>query len=336
MPTLREARISLPGARPAGAPSSSIETRTRSVKAASDGATVRRTDCRATRRSTISTRPEKETTSGRLSRGAPTTKSARIQTMVQPIPIARPNIPIARPARPLPATSPVRNSAAPRQMTADHCHGLPSANQAAIPDPRPTTSHGGSWARSASSRLSSRSFHALRRAFQKPRACCGRGAPAMLGALIHCITACIRRESALERKRQNTGARQRRNSGRYALCALADRIPAYRWSADRPVQLAICADHGGKFLLRIEDTDKARSTTEAIDAILDGMRWLGLDWDGHEYYQSQFWSRHADIAHRLLERGAAYRCFMNSGGAGGSARSGAARAQAVPDQQPVA
>ena len=68
--------------------------------------------------------------------------------------------------------------------------------------------------------------------------------------------------------------------------------------------------HGGKFLLRIEDTDKARSTGEAIDAILDGMRWLDLDWDGHEYYQSQFWARHAEIAHRLLERGAAYRCYM--------------------------
>jgi glutamyl-tRNA synthetase len=68
--------------------------------------------------------------------------------------------------------------------------------------------------------------------------------------------------------------------------------------------------HGGKFLLRIEDTDKARSTREAIDAILDGMRWLDLDWDGHEYYQSQFWARHAEIAHRLLERGAAYRCYM--------------------------
>jgi glutamyl-tRNA synthetase len=40
------------------------------------------------------------------------------------------------------------------------------------------------------------------------------------------------------------------------------------------------------------------------------MRWLGLDWDGHEYYQSQFWSRHAEVAHRLLERGAAYRCYM--------------------------
>ena len=67
---------------------------------------------------------------------------------------------------------------------------------------------------------------------------------------------------------------------------------------------------GGKFLLRIEDTDRARSTKEAIDAIIDGMRWLGLDWDGHEYYQSQFWARHAEIAHRLLERGAAYRCYM--------------------------
>ena len=69
--------------------------------------------------------------------------------------------------------------------------------------------------------------------------------------------------------------------------------------------------HGGKFLLRIEDTDRARSTKEAIDAILDGMRWLGLDWDGHEYYQSQFWARHAEVAHRLLERGAAYRCWMS-------------------------
>ena len=61
--------------------------------------------------------------------------------------------------------------------------------------------------------------------------------------------------------------------------------------------------HGGKFLLRIEDTDKARSTKEAIDAIIDGMQWLNLDWDGHEYYQSQFWARHAEVAHKLLERG---------------------------------
>jgi len=70
--------------------------------------------------------------------------------------------------------------------------------------------------------------------------------------------------------------------------------------------------HGGKFLLRIEDTDRARSTREAIDAILDGMRWLGLNWDGHEYYQSQFWARHAEVGNRLLETGHAYRCYLSA------------------------
>jgi glutamyl-tRNA synthetase len=68
---------------------------------------------------------------------------------------------------------------------------------------------------------------------------------------------------------------------------------------------------GGKFVLRIEDTDRARSTDAAIAAILDGMRWLGLDWDGHEYYQSQFWARHAEVAHELLARDHAYRCWMS-------------------------
>ena len=68
--------------------------------------------------------------------------------------------------------------------------------------------------------------------------------------------------------------------------------------------------HGGKFLLRIEDTDKARSTQAAIDAILDGMKWLGLDWDGEEYFQSQFAERHAEVAHELLARGHAYKCWM--------------------------
>ncbi|HEX6376451.1 MAG TPA: glutamate--tRNA ligase [Allosphingosinicella sp.] len=70
--------------------------------------------------------------------------------------------------------------------------------------------------------------------------------------------------------------------------------------------------HNGRFLLRIEDTDKARSTQPAIDAILEGMRWLGLDWDGHEYYQSQFWARHAEVANALLARGHAYRCYMSA------------------------
>ncbi len=70
--------------------------------------------------------------------------------------------------------------------------------------------------------------------------------------------------------------------------------------------------HGGRFVLRIEDTDKARSTDEAIAAILDGMRWLGLDWDGHEYYQSQFWARHAEVANAMLDSGHAYRCYLTA------------------------
>jgi len=67
---------------------------------------------------------------------------------------------------------------------------------------------------------------------------------------------------------------------------------------------------GGKFLLRIEDTDRARSTEPAIEAILDGLRWLDLDWDGEEVYQFSRAARHADVAHELIARGHAYRCFL--------------------------
>ncbi len=67
--------------------------------------------------------------------------------------------------------------------------------------------------------------------------------------------------------------------------------------------------HGGKALLRIEDTDKKRSTQEAIDAILDGLEWLGLDYDEAPTFQSQRASRHADVAQALLEAGHAYKCF---------------------------
>lgn len=67
--------------------------------------------------------------------------------------------------------------------------------------------------------------------------------------------------------------------------------------------------HGGKALLRIEDTDKKRSTQEAIDAILDGLDWLGLDYDEDPVFQSQRAERHADVAHALLDSGNAYKCF---------------------------
>ena len=67
--------------------------------------------------------------------------------------------------------------------------------------------------------------------------------------------------------------------------------------------------HGGQFKLRIEDTDKVRSTDDAIAKILDGLRWLGLDWDGDEIYQSQRAVRHAEVADELLAKGKAYRCY---------------------------
>jgi len=71
--------------------------------------------------------------------------------------------------------------------------------------------------------------------------------------------------------------------------------------------------HGGKFLLRIEDTDRARSTRPAIDAILDGMKWLGLDWDGEAVFQFARAGRHAEVAHELLASGHAYRCYATAG-----------------------
>jgi len=66
---------------------------------------------------------------------------------------------------------------------------------------------------------------------------------------------------------------------------------------------------GGKMLLRIEDTDRARSTEGAILAILDGLRWLGLDWDGEPVYQFARAERHREVAELLLAEGKAYRCY---------------------------
>jgi len=66
---------------------------------------------------------------------------------------------------------------------------------------------------------------------------------------------------------------------------------------------------GGKFLLRIEDTDRARSTPEATEAILKGLTWLGLDWDGDVVSQFDRAPRHAEVAYALLSAGKAYKCF---------------------------
>jgi len=69
--------------------------------------------------------------------------------------------------------------------------------------------------------------------------------------------------------------------------------------------------HGGKYLLRIEDTDRARSTEPAIAAILDGLSWLGLPWDGEVTYQFSRAARHAEVALEMLAKGHAYHCYAS-------------------------
>src|SRR6201991_1630758 len=69
---------------------------------------------------------------------------------------------------------------------------------------------------------------------------------------------------------------------------------------------------GGKMLLRIEDTDRERSTEAAISAILDGLKWLGLDWDGDVIYQFSRAARHREVAEQLLASGNAYYCYATS------------------------
>ncbi len=69
--------------------------------------------------------------------------------------------------------------------------------------------------------------------------------------------------------------------------------------------------HGGKMLLRIEDTDRERSTDAAITAILDGLKWLGLDWDGDVVYQFSRAARHKEVAESLLAQGRAYYCYAS-------------------------
>ena len=70
------------------------------------------------------------------------------------------------------------------------------------------------------------------------------------------------------------------------------------------------APAGSKFLLRIEDTDRARHSEDAVAAILDGLRWLGIDWDGDPVSQFARMERHAEVAHQLLAEGKAFRCWL--------------------------
>lgn len=72
--------------------------------------------------------------------------------------------------------------------------------------------------------------------------------------------------------------------------------------------------HGGRFVLRIEDTDVSRSSEEMVEGILEGMRWLGLDWDEGPHYQSRRLERYREFAAGLLASGKAYRCFCGAAG----------------------
>ena len=69
--------------------------------------------------------------------------------------------------------------------------------------------------------------------------------------------------------------------------------------------------HGGAFHLRIEDTDRARSTKDAVDKIFEGLEWLGLDWQGEPVFQFERAARHAEVAHQLLAEGKAYHCYCS-------------------------
>ena len=72
---------------------------------------------------------------------------------------------------------------------------------------------------------------------------------------------------------------------------------------------AFARHHGGEFILRIEDTDVARSTQDSVDQILEAMRWLGLDYDEGPIYQMQRLDRYRDVVARMLDEGSAYRCY---------------------------
>lgn len=70
-------------------------------------------------------------------------------------------------------------------------------------------------------------------------------------------------------------------------------------------------NHGGEFVLRIEDTDLERSTPEAIEAIMDGMNWLNLQWDEGPYYQTKRFDRYNNVIDEMLEAGTAYKCYCS-------------------------
>ncbi len=127
----------------------------------------------------------------------------------------------------------------------------------------------------------------------------------MLGALTHSMGPRTQRKAGLSASGKNPGVVTRFAPSPTGYLHIGGaRTALFNWLYAR--------HHGGRYLLRVEDTDRARSTEDAIEAILDGLDWLGISGDGEPYFQSQFEKRHAEVAHELIERGAAYRCYLSS------------------------
>ena len=102
--------------------------------------------------------------------------------------------------------------------------------------------------------------------------------------------------------------RELRSSPRSSpLRPVSHRGPPHRWSEDGTVQLALRAGAGGALVLRIEDTDRERSTPENVEQILDALRWLELDWDEGPLSQYERSDRHRERVEELLASGRAYR-----------------------------
>jgi len=110
--------------------------------------------------------------------------------------------------------------------------------------------------------------------------------------------------------------------GPRAICTLANRIPPHRRCATALYNWLFARRHSGTFILRIEDTDVERSTEASLNEILDGLRWLGLEWDEGPYFQSHYLKEHQESAQRLLASGHAYRCFCTKRGTGAQATGG--------------
>src|SRR5688500_19933324 len=125
----------------------------------------------------------------------------------------------------------------------------------------------------------------------------------MLGALVQSITPPPQRKARLSASDNPAGVVTRFAPSPTGYLHIGGaRTALFNWLFAR--------HHGGRYLLRIEDTDRARSTEPAIAAILDGLAWLGLE--GHEppVFQFACTDRHAEVARQLLSAGHAYRCYL--------------------------